>query len=312
MRGPVVDVIRTGGQVLVDQLRIHGASLAFCIPGESYLGVLDALYDARDSVRLITCRHEGAACTAAAAFGRLSGHPGICLVTRGPGASHAAVGVHTAEQDSSPLLLLVGQVPRSALGRGSFQEIDYRAMFGRIAKWVEQVDDPRRIPELVARAYRVATEGRPGPVVLALPEAVVEERCEVEDARAWTVAEDSPDPARVDEVVALMARADRPLVIAGGTGWSAAACADLRSWSERSSLPVAASFRQHDILDNRSPSYVCGLGSAISPELSTRLKDTEGLLALGTRLVTITVGRYGLIVPPRPKQTLIHVHASPA
>ena len=220
--------MRTGGRLLVDQLVVHGVDIAFGVPGESYLAVLDALYDA--PIRFVACRHEVGAANMADAYGKLTGRPGICMVTRGPGATHAAGGIHTAFQDSTPLILLIGQVGRDMMGREAFQEIDYRHMFGPMAKWVEQIDDPGRIPELVSRAFHVATSGRPGPVVLALPEDMLVEESAVADAKPGAVIRVHPDPAHVERAREMLAGAERPLVVVGGAPWSVEAHDALTAW----------------------------------------------------------------------------------
>ena len=299
--------MRTGGQVLVDQLELHGVDLAFGVPGESYLAVLDALHDS--PIRYIVCRHEGGAANMADAYGKLTGRPGICMVTRGPGATHASCGVHTALQDSTPLILLVGQVARGMMGREAFQEIDYRQMFGPLAKWVAQIDEVGRIPELVARGFHVATSGRPGPVVLALPEDMLVERAEVRDATRYTPVQAYPgadDLARVSE---LLQGAKKPLVIVGGAPWSVRAVADVQAFCEANELPVAASFRCQDYVDNASPVYAGHLTLGGDPRLAARVREADVLLVIGARLGEITTLGYTLVEPPRPAQTLIHVHS---
>jgi acetolactate synthase-1/2/3 large subunit len=297
---------RSGGQLVVDHLVGNGIDAAFCVPGESFLAVLDALYDG--PVRLITCRHEAAAANMAVAYGKLTGRPGVCLVTRGPGATQASVGVHTAAQDSAPMLLLVGQVGREARGREAFQELPVPAVFGPMAKWAAEADDPARLPELLARAVQVAVSGRPGPVVLGLPEDVLAGQAEVGDARPVRPVAPAADPADVAHVRQLLARARRPLVVAGGPGWSEAAAADLRAVAEAGRLPVAASFRSQDVLDNRSPSYVGDLGVSANPALHERVRAADLLLAVGPRLGEITTGGYRLVEAPVPRQRLVHVH----
>jgi acetolactate synthase-1/2/3 large subunit len=298
---------RSGGKILVDQLQIHGAELAFCVPGESYLTVLDALHDA--PIRLVTCRHEAAAANMAEAYGKLTGEPGICLVTRGPGATHASIGVHTARQDSTPLILLIGQVGRDMLEREAFQEIDYRRMFGPIAKWVAQIDSVERIPELVARAFTVATAGRPGPVVLALPEDMLADEAEVPDAKRYAQVQTHPGGAELARLQELLAASDRPLVLAGGGGWSAQAGEDLAAFCEANQLPVATSFRRQDYVDNDSPAFAGHVGVGVDPALARRVADSDLLLVVGPRLGEMTTGGYTLVEPPLPKQTLVHVHA---
>jgi len=298
---------RTGGQLLVDQLAVHGAELAFCVPGESYLAVLDALHDA--PIRLVTCRHEAAAANMAEAYGKLTGEPGICLVTRGPGATHAAIGVHTADQDSTPLILLIGQVGRDMLDREAFQEIDYRRMFNPMAKWVAQIDRAERIPELIARAFSVATAGRPGPVVLALPEDMLVDEVDVADARRLVPVQTQPGAAELERLRELLAAAERPFVLAGGGGWSAGAAADLTAFCEANELPVGTSFRRQDYVDNTSRAYAGHVGVGIDAALARRVADADLLLVVGPRLGETTTGGYTLVESPVPRQTLVHVHA---
>jgi acetolactate synthase I/II/III large subunit len=297
---------RTGGQIVADQLVANGIEAAFCLPGESYLAVLDALYDT--PTRLITCRHEAGAANMAVAYGKLTGRPGVCLVTRGPGATQASVGVHTAAQDSAPLLLLVGQVARGVRGRESFQELDVPAVFGPMAKWAAEADDPARLPELLARAFEVATSGRPGPVVLALPEDVLAATARVADARPVRPLAPGVAPAGLARLRELLGGARRPLVIAGGPGWTDAAAGDLRAVAEASRLPVAVSWRSQDVLDNRSASYVGDLGVSTNPALAERVRAADLVVAVGPRLGEITTGGYRLLEAPVPRQRLVHVH----
>jgi acetolactate synthase I/II/III large subunit len=297
---------RTGGQIVADQLVANGIEAAFCLPGESYLAVLDALYDT--PTRLITCRHEAGAANMAVAYGKLTGRPGVCLVTRGPGATQASVGVHTAAQDSAPLLLLVGQVARGVRGRESFQELDVPAVFGPMAKWAAEADDPARLPELLARAFEVATSGRPGPVVLALPEDVLAATARVADARPVRPLAPGVAPAGLARLRELLGGARRPLVIAGGPGWTDAAAGDLRAVAEASRLPVAVSWRSQDVLDNRSASYVGDLGVSTNPALAERVRAADLVVAVGPRLGEITTGGYRLLEAPIPRQRLVHVH----
>jgi acetolactate synthase I/II/III large subunit len=302
-------VSRTGGRILVDQLALHGADLAFGVPGESYIDVLDALRDS--PVRYVTCRHEGGAANMAEAYGKLTGRPGLCFVTRGPGATQASVGVHTAFQDGTPLLLLVGQVPREDAEREAFQEIDYRRMFGQLAKWVAQVDQVERIPELIARAFRVATSGRPGPVVLALPEDVLAERATVPDASPYAPAQAAPAVAELEALRRLLESAERPLAVVGGQPWSAAAGAALAAWCEASGVPVAAAWRCQDYVDNEAPCYAGHLGLGADPALQARLRDADVLLVIGTRLGDIETTGYSTIVPPGDGRRLVHIHPDP-
>jgi acetolactate synthase-1/2/3 large subunit len=298
--------VRDGGRILVDQLLLNGVDTAFCVPGESFLPVLDALHDA--PIRLVVCRQEGGAAHMAAALGRLSGRPGVCLVTRGPGATNASVGVHNAAQDSAPMLLLVGQVPGNLRGREAFQELDVAAVFGSMAKWAAEVGDAARIPELVARALTVAASGRPGPVVLGLPEDVLGDKTEVADAGPASPVQAHPSPAALAELRALLTRAARPLVLAGGPGWTEAAAADLRAFAEASRLPVAVSFRSQDLMDNRSPSYAGPLGNNADPSLRARVEAADLVIVVGARLDELSTAGYRLLEPPRPRQRMAHVH----
>ena len=307
--GRPATVTGSGGQILVQSLDAHGADHVFCVPGESHLAALDALYDVRDSIKLITCRHESGASNMADAYGKLTGRPGIALVTRGPGATNAAIGIHTAFQDSTPLLLLVGQVPRRFADREAFQEIDYRRTFGQMAKWVAQVDDPRRIPEYVSRAFHTATAGRQGPVVLALPEDVLAEHAEAPGAPAYQPVAAAPSPHDLARLVALLSSATRPVAILGGSGWTEAACADFRRFAEAWQLPVACAFRFQDVFDYDHPLYAGEVGIGINPKLARRIQEADVALVLGARLGEITTSGYTLFEVPVPRQTLIHAHA---
>lgn len=300
--------LRTGGQVLVDALRINGVERAFCVPGESYLAVLDALHDARDDIELIVCRQEGGAAYMAEAYGKLTGKPGICFVTRGPGATNASVGVHTAFQDSTPMILFIGQVARDQVEREAFQEIDYRRMFGQMAKWVVEVDDAERLPELLSQAFHRATNGRPGPVVVALPEDMLTDRVAVADAGPARRIEAAAAPADLQRLQALLGEAQRPLVVLGGGGWTAAAVADARRFIQAQNLPVAASFRCQDLFDNTLPQYAGDLGLAAGPELVEAVKSSDLLLVIGARLGEMSTGGYALVDIPVPRQALVHIH----
>jgi acetolactate synthase-1/2/3 large subunit len=300
---------RSGAQVLIDQLRIHGTDTIFGVPGESYLAALDALYAQRNSIRFVICRQEGGAANMAEAYGKLTGKPGICFVTRGPGATNASIGLHTGFQDSTPMILLVGQVAREATDREAFQEIDYRRMFGQMAKWVAQIEDARRIPELVSQAFHTALNGRPGPVVLALPEDMLTDEVEVADAGPYRIARGAPSPGDMAKLREMLDAAQRPMVILGGGGWSAEACADIRAFVEANDLPVCASFRNQDLIDNRHPNYVGDLGVGVGPALGKRIKECDLILAIGPRLGEATTGGYTLFDLPVPKQKLVHVHA---
>jgi len=299
---------RSGGQILVDQLKIHGVDTVFGIPGESYLAVLDALHDA-NSIRFVICRQEGGAAMMADAYGKLTGRPGICMVTRGPGATNASAGVHVAFQDSTPLILLIGQVARDQMEREAFQEIDYRRMYGQMAKWVAEVEDPARLPEFIARAFHTATSGRPGPVVLALPEDMLTQIVETADAQAYTPMQAHPGAAQMEEFASLLAKAERPLVIVGGSGWTQPARESLRQFAEKSGVPMAASFRTQDIFDNTHESYVGDVGIGINPKLAERVKGCDLLIVLGARLGEMTTSGYSLIAIPEPQMKLVHVYA---
>ena len=300
---------RTGGRILVDQLEVHGVDLAFGVPGESYLAVLDALVDS--PIRYITTRHEVGAANMAEAYGKLTGRPGICLVTRGPGATHASGGIHTAFQDSTPLLLLIGQVARGDMERDAFQEIDYRQMFGSMAKWVAQIDDAERVPELVARAFHVATSGRPGPVVLALPEDVLVDEADVADATHYSPAQAAPTDGDLVRIRDALSSATRPLVIVGGAPWNDDAHDAVIAWAEASRLPVATGWRREGHVDNTSSVYAGHLGLGPDPRLAQRAREADVLFALGTRLGDIETGGYSYLEIPKPQQRLIHVLPDP-
>jgi acetolactate synthase I/II/III large subunit len=301
---------RSGGQVLVDQLALHGAELCFGVPGESYLAVLDALHDA--PLRMIVTRHEGGAANMAEAYGKLTGRPGICLVTRGPGATHASNGVHTAMQDSTPMLLLVGQVARETIGREAFQELDYRAVFGSMAKWATQIDRAERVPEIVARAFAVATSGRPGPVVIALPEDMLTSQVDVTDAAPHrTPPGPPPSEAEMARLAELLAGAQRPAIVVGEGGWTAQTGADVAAFAEAQRIPVVASFRCQDFVDNASPAYAGHAGLGMAPAVASAIRDADVLLAIGGRLGEIPTDGYSLIRPGRPVQRLVHVHPDP-
>ena len=299
---------RTGGRILVDALQINGVDTVYCVPGESYLPVLDALHDV-PGIRTYVARHEGAAANMADAYGKLTGRPGICFVTRGPGATHASVGVHTASQDSTPMILFIGQVDTGFAEREAFQEVDYRRMFGGMAKWVTEIQDLTRIPEVLARAFSVATSGRPGPVVVALPEDVLFASGVVQDAPPSRTAQSAPTASDMDAFRALLAQARRPLMVIGGTGWDPQACADLQAFALARDIPVAAAFRRQDLFDNCAPNYVGQIGLGISPKLAQCVREADLVIAVGTRLSEVTSGGYTLVQSPVPQQTLVHVHA---
>lgn len=299
---------RTAGQVLVDQLLIHGADTGYCVPGESYLEVLDALHDVKDRFTLINARHEAGAANMAEAYGKLTGKPGICMVTRGPGACHAAIGVHIAQQDSTPMILLVGQIARDTTDREAFQEVDYRAMFGPIAKWATQIDDPRRVPEYMARAFRVATSGRPGPVVVALPEDMLTEVVTVPDARPYTATHAELSTDSLDALKAEIARAERPLMLLGGSGWSDKSAAAITRFAEANRIPVACSFRRQDIVDNLSPVFAGDFGTSTAPSLYANQREADLLIVVGARMGEMTTKTYTTIQSPNPQMRLVHVY----
>jgi len=300
---------RTGGQILVDALSVHGVDTAFGVPGESYLDVLDALHDS--NIRFVINRQEGGAAFMAEAYGKLTGKPGICFVTRGPGATNASIGVHTAYQDSTPMILFIGQVGNDFVDREAFQEIDYRRMYGQMAKWVAQIDRADRIPEYLARAFQVATSGRPGPVVLALPEDMLVSLAEVADTRAYTPAHGAPSADQIAQLRTMLAGAKRPVVLLGGGTWTAQACADLAQFAERNHLPVGCTFRFQDLLDNAHPNYIGDVGIGINPKLAARVKDADLVIAIGPRLGEMTTGGYTLLAAPVPAQRLVHIHPDP-
>lgn len=301
---------RHGGQILVDQLARQSVDRVFCVPGESYLAALDGLHGS--GIETIICRQEGGAAMMAEAAGKLTGRPGVAFVTRGPGATNAAAGVHIAFQDSTPMILFIGQVALHQRDREAFQEVDYRAMFAPLAKWVAEIELTERIPEYVSHAFHVAQSGRPGPVVLALPEDMLFAHATVADALPATPVRSEVSEDVVGAVAAELAAADRPLVIVGGSGWSAEAAADLARVAEAYDLPVGASFRCQDFLDNRHACYVGDVGIGINPKLAQRVKDADLLLVLGARLGEITTSGYTLLDVPQPRQRLVHVHPDPS
>jgi acetolactate synthase-1/2/3 large subunit len=301
----------SGGQILVDALRRQDVDRVYCVPGESYLPVLDALYDVPE-IAVVSARHEGAAANMAEADGKLTGRPGICLVTRGPGATHASIGVHTAFQDSTPMILFIGQVARSARDREGFQEVDYRAMFSPLAKWVAEIDSAERIPEYIARAYRVAMSGRAGPVVLSLPEETLSEIVALPTAVNHIVATGAmPRATDLDALVAMLGKASRPLLLVGGSGWNETSCRNLTDFAQRNALPLVASFRRQDLIDNRHENYCGYLGLAADPNLTARVKSADLIVSIGSRLGENTTNGYTLLTPPVPQQALVHIHPDP-
>ncbi len=304
---------RPAGHALIEALIAQGVSTAFGVPGESFLAALDGFYEHRDKIRFIACRHEGGAAYMAEAQGKLSGRPGICFVTRGPGASNAAIGIHTAFQDSTPLVVFIGQVASEQRDREAFQEVDYRQMFGPgtlgFAKWVAEVHDADRLPEYVARAFHTAMQGRPGPVVLALPEDMLRAMTSAAVLPRIEPALAAPAPEALAELRTMLAAAERPFVIAGGSGWTPASCAALERFAEAWQLPVGCAFRFQDVFDNRHPNYAGDVGIGINPKLAARVAEADLILAIGPRLGEMTTGGYELLTPPRPAQKLVHLHA---
>lgn len=305
------EITRTGARILVDALLVHGVDRIFCVPGESYLDVLDALYDV-PQIQLVVAKHEGAAANMAEADGKLTGCPGICFVTRGPGATHASVGVHTAYQDSTPMILFVGQVGTTIRGREAFQEIEHRQMFAPITKWAAEIESAEQIPEYVLRAFQCATSGRPGPVVLSLPEDVLGQTASIENTAAFVADQPASQSSDIQRLRAILSGSNRPLMILGGGGWTPEACKSVEKFAEENSLAVATSFRRQDLFANRHPCYVGHLGLGPSPKLITLLQDSDVIIALGTRLGDVATVGYTVLKPPRLKQTLVHIHSDAA
>jgi len=297
---------RTAAEVLVDQLISNGVRHVFCVPGESYLAVLDAFHD-RD-ITVTVCRQEGGAAMMAEAVGKATGRPGVCFVTRGPGATNASPGIHIAQQDSTPLIMFAGQVARDVKGRGALQELDFRAAFGGMAKWVTEIDDAARVPEIVSRAFYTATSGRPGPVVIALPEDMLNERVTGNDAPAWEPFETSPGAAEMGKLEELLRTASRPLVIVGGTRWSIAAREAMHRFAERFDIPVATSYRRLPLFDPLHRCYAGDLGIGPNPKLVARIKEADLLLLVGGRLGELASQAYTLVDIPAPQTKLVHVH----
>jgi acetolactate synthase I/II/III large subunit len=305
----MVSKSRSGGQILVDQLLVHGVTDIFCVPGESYLAVLDALHDCE--VRITVCRQEAGASMAAEAIGKLTGKPGICMVTRGPGATNAAHGIHIAMQDSTPLIMFVGQIEKGMRERDAFQELDYRAAFGGIAKWTTEIDDPARIPEILSRAFHIATSGRPGPVVIALPEDMLVETADVPDAPAFRQVETYPGLTSMAELQKRLWAAERPIVLVGGSRWSEGAVQRLVRFAERFDLPVAATFRRQSLFPANHPNFGGDGGLGISPSLARSIRDADLVLCIGDQLSEASTQSYTLFDIPGDGKRLIHVHPDP-
>ncbi len=298
----------TAGRVLVDSLRLHGVDRVFCVPGESYLEVLDALHDVSDEIELVVAKHEGGAANMAEADGKLTGRPGVCMVTRGPGATQASVGVHTAQQDSTPMILFVGQISSDQAGRDVFQEVDYVSMFGKLAKWVVEVTDASRMAEIVARAFHVAVSGRPGPVVVALPEDVLVAPSPVPAHRSTPLESAQPSAASMAKVRALLAGARKPFLMVGGSGWNADAYKHIAEFAAKWNIPVACTFRRQDIVDNRVAQYAGHLSLGMNSALAERLRTADVVLAVGTRISDVATDSFTLMATPNPAQLLIHFH----
>ena len=301
---------RTAARILVDQLLLQGVDRVFCVPGESFLAVLDALHDSPE-IELVTCRHEGGAAMMAEAYGKLTGRPGIVFCSRGPGATNASSGLHVAWQDSTPMIMFIGQNPRDVLTREGFQEIDYRRMFAMQAKAVLQLDDAARTAEYLSRAFQLVLSGRPGPVVIPLPEDVLSDTATSPDGHRAVPPQSGPTAETVAEIRAMLAEARRPVVMLGGSGWNTEGVAAIRRFAEDSGLPVTASFRRQDLLDNDSPSYIGEIGLGPNPKLIQTIHDADLLLVIGARLGEIGTDSYTIMDVPCPKQRLIHVYAGP-
>jgi acetolactate synthase-1/2/3 large subunit len=303
---------RLGGHLLAGQLVELGGELVFAVPGESYLAVLDGLYEHRDRIRLVTTRHEGGAAMMAAGYGKLTGRPGLCMVTRGPGASNASIGVHVASQDGSPLILFIGQVPTAHIGRGAFQEIDYRQMFGGIAKEVIEVRSPDRIAEDAYRAFYSTTVGEPGPVVVVLPEDVTQTPTGAAVVRARKPAVARPSATDIAELTSQLLAAERPLIVLGGSPWSQEAAVAIRDFAEAARIPVATAMRRQDHIDNTSHAYVGSLGMGTTTGLDQCVRQADLIAFVGARPDAVTMNNFSLIGAPQPHQRILHVHPDPA
>ena len=300
------DNMRTAAEVLVDQLRVHGVRHVFCVPGESYLAVLDAFHDS--DLEITVCRQEGGAAMMAEAIGKVTGRPGVCFVTRGPGATNASHGIHIARQDSSPLVMFVGQVARDMREREAFQELDYRAVFGAMTKWATEIDDPARVPEVVSRAFYTAANGRPGPVVVAIPEDMLTERIAVPDAPPFALVETAPGPAEMTKFAQMLAAARAPIMLLGGSRWSQEASNAVGRFAQKYALPVATTFRRAHLFDALHPCYAGDLGIGPNPKLVARIKASDLVILVGGRLGELPSQSYTLIGIPGPQMNFVHVH----
>jgi len=299
---------RNGGEILVAALLAHGVDRAFGVPGESALPLYDALLKNANRIQFVTCRHEASAAHMAEADGKMRGVAGVCMVSRGPGAMHAAIGVHTASQNSSPLLLLVGQVPRAERGREAFQEMDYEAVFGGMTKWAAEIDDTAAIPEMVAKAFSIASSGRPGPVVLSIPEDVLDELSDAADVAPIALARPAPSASELAKLQEMLQKAERPILIIGGPGWTPEAADDIKAFAVANELPIVCAFRSQGIVDDRFEHFVGDLGFGVNPKLGARIKASDLLIAVGDRLCDASTQGYSLIVPPIPTQPLVHIY----
>jgi acetolactate synthase-1/2/3 large subunit len=304
MRGK--DNLRSAAEVLVDQLRIHSVRHVFCVPGESYLAVLDAFHDS--DLTVTVCRQEAGAAIMAEAVGKVTGRPGVCFVTRGPGATNAAHGIHIARQDSTPLVMFVGQVARETREREAFQELDYRAVFGSMAKWATEIDDAARVPEIVSRAFHTAANGRPGPVVVAIPEDMLVERIAVDDAPPFSAIETSPGLYEMQKFAELLAAARAPVAVLGGSRWSQEACDRMARFAEKYKLPVCTTFRRGHLFDQTHSCYAGDLGIGPNPKLLERIKSSDLVIVIGGRLGELPSQHYTLFDIPRPQHPFVHVH----
>jgi len=302
-----MDVMKTGGELIVECLEAQGVDRVFCVPGESYLAVLDALHDS--PIDTVVARQEGGAAMMAEADGKMLGRPGICFVTRGPGATNAAAGVHVAKQDSTPMILFVGQIGRRMRGREAFQEVDYRQTFGDLAKWVEEIDHVDRIPEVISHAYHVAMSGRPGPVVLALPEDMLTEKCDVNVGSFVEVAEPAPTLGSIKKLKGMLGAAEKPFLVLGGSRWTEAAVKDVQKFAEDWGLPVGCSFRRQQLFDHLHPNYAGDIGLGINPSLKDALSESDLVILLGARFSENPSQSFSLFDIPTPKQKLVHIHS---
>jgi acetolactate synthase-1/2/3 large subunit len=298
--------MRTAAEVLVDQLQIHGVRHVFCVPGESYLAVLDAFHDS--DLNVTVCRQEGGACMMAEAIGKVTGHPGVCFVTRGPGATNASHGIHIAQQDSTPLVMFVGQVARDMREREAFQEVDYKAFFGSMTKWTTEIDDPARVPEIVSRAFYTAANGRPGPVVISIPEDMLTERVAVPDAKPFALVETSPGPDEMKKFADMLSAARAPIMLLGGSRWSQAASDAVGRFAQKYSVPVATTFRRAHLFDSHNPYYAGDLGIGPNPKLLERIKAADLVIVVGGRLGELPSQSYTLFDIPQPQVPFVHVH----